>query len=319
MFIMLWLIFDNQITLGEFFSLLFYSFFLFNPLSEISNVVTSYREAKASTEQLEKIYSLPREEEVYGKKEVDKINSIEFKNVSFNYNSRDSSVSDINLKIDSGKSIAFVGPSGSGKTTLIKLLVGLYSPKKGEILFNKDNVDSLNKESLRKKIGLVSQETQLFAGTIKDNLIFSNPSANDEMCLDALKKASAMSIISKKGGDGLNTKIGEGGIKLSGGEKQRLAIARALLRNPELLIFDEATSSLDSITEKEITKTIQSIANKRKYGITIMIAHRLSTILHSDEIYVLERGKIVESGDHNSLLKKRGLYYALWREQVGKG
>jgi len=317
MFVMLWLIYTAQITLGEFFSLLFYSFFLFNPLSEISNVVTAYREARASNDELEKIYSLPKEESNEGKKQIKEINSIEFKNVSFNYNSRNTSISDINLKIDKGKSIAFVGPSGSGKTTLIKLLVGLYPPKKGDIIFNRDSVNSIDKESLRKKIGLVSQETQLFAGSIKDNLIFSNPEASDEMCIEALRNASALSIITRKGNDGLNTKIGEGGIKLSGGEKQRLAIARALLRNPELLIFDEATSSLDSITEKQITKTIQSITNKRKYGITVMIAHRLSTILHSDEIYVLERGRIVESGTHNSLLKKKGLYYALWREQVG--
>ncbi|MBI3623276.1 ATP-binding cassette domain-containing protein [Candidatus Pacearchaeota archaeon] len=205
--------------------------------------------------------------------------------------------------------------SGSGKTTLVKIILGLYSPTKGSLLLNGNDSRKIDYEEFRKKIGLVSQETQLFAGTIKENLLFANPEASVKDCFDVLKLASAMSIV-ERGNKGIDTKIGEGGIKISGGERQRLAIARALLRSPELLVFDEATSSLDSLTEKEITKTIQNISKKRPNMITILVAHRLSTIIHSNKIYVLEKGKIIEKGDHKKLVKNRGLYAALWRQQT---
>lgn len=209
-----------------------------------------------------------------------------------------------------GETIAFVGPSGAGKSTLVKLLVGLYRPQEGKIFYNGVDGDDLNFEELRTQIGFVTQDTQLFAGTIKENLIFVYPQATDEQVLEALHKASCDSLL-QRAEKGIETVIGEGGLKLSGGEKQRLSIARALLRQPHLLIFDEATSALDSITEEEITNTIRSIS-KEKEQITVMIAHRLSTIMHADRIYVLEKGQIVETGSHNELIADKGLYYAMW-------
>ncbi len=221
----------------------------------------------------------------------------------------------INLKIEAGKTVAFVGPSGSGKSTTVKLIVGLYHPTTGEVQFNDISGQDIDLIALRNRIGLVAQETQLFAGTIRENLLFVRPNATDKECIDALTAASANSLIDR-GDKGLDTKIGEGGLKLSGGEKQRLAIARALLRNPDILIFDEATSSLDSITEESITKTIKDIESSHKDLIRILIAHRLSTVIHADTIYVLEKGSLVEQGTHDELLKQNGLYSALWRQQI---
>jgi ATP-binding cassette, subfamily B, bacterial len=191
----------------------------------------------------------------------------------------------------------------------------LYQPTGGTILFNGIDSHTLNFDIVRTKIGLVSQETQLFSGTIKENLLFVNPTATDEECMTALRQAAADGLV-LRGDKGLDTKIGEGGIKLSGGERQRLAIARALLRHPEILIFDEATSSLDSMTEKEITETIKQIGKELPRLIKILVAHRLSTIVHSDRIYVLEKGTVIEEGSHGVLVEKKGLYFALWRQQI---
>ncbi|MEK6890510.1 MAG: ABC transporter ATP-binding protein [Nanoarchaeota archaeon] len=319
LFLMLYLLYNRLVTLGEFLSLFFYSFFIFAPLSEMGTVVSNYQEARASNEQLEEILNIKPSRKPKNAKHVDKLNSIEFKKVDFKYNSKDvSSISNVNLKINGGETVAFVGPSGSGKTTMIKLILGLYPVTKGNILINGVDSNKTDYDSLRSRIGFVSQETQLFAGTIRENLLFVNPNASDKDCLEVLKLASVLAIM-ERGDKGLDTKIGEGGIKLSGGERQRLAIARALLRNPELIIFDEATSSLDSLTEKEITKTIQSIRELRPNLTIVLVAHRLSTIAHAKTIYVLEKGSIVEHGTHNNLVKKKGLYYALWREQSAEG
>jgi ATP-binding cassette subfamily B protein len=241
---------------------------------------------------------IPSEPKPSSPQALGSLKKIEFHNVSFHYQEQDkTSVSDISVSINAGQTIAFVGPSGSGKTTLIKLLAGLYKPTRGTILYNGIESGQVEFEKLRKRIGLVSQETQLFAGTIRENLLFVNPQASDQECLQALESAAAMPIINR-GDKGLETRIGEGGIKISGGERQRLAIARALLRKPELIIFDEATSSLDSITEKSITATIQDIEKIRPDLMTILVAHRLSTVAHADWIYVLEKGKVVERGSH---------------------
>jgi len=218
--------------------------------------------------------------------------------------------------VKKGETVAFVGPSGSGKSTLVKLLVGLYRPKEGKIFYNNIDGNEMNFDELRSQIGFVTQDTQLFAGTIKENLLFVNPTATDKQLFDALQKASATSIL-QRAENGIETVIGEGGLKLSGGEKQRIAIARALLRDPHMLIFDEATSALDSITEEEITQTIREVSSKGNQ-ITVLIAHRLSTIMHADRIYVLERGEIAETGNHTELLEKKGLYYAMWRQQIGE-
>ncbi|RJQ28572.1 ABC transporter ATP-binding protein [Candidatus Parcubacteria bacterium] len=316
MFIMLYLLFAGEMSLGEFFSLLFYSFFIFNPLAEFGNLSSVYQEANASLEVLEEVLRMPPEPKPMHASDPGPLRKIEFKNVSFSYSNIVSAVRHVRFLLRGGETVAFVGPSGSGKTTLVKLLVGLYRPKSGDIFINGVSGKNLDYEAFRKRIGYVSQETQLFAGTIRENLLFVNPGASDEDCMRALELASATPILAR-GNAGLETKIGEGGIKLSGGERQRLAIARALLRDPDLIIFDEATSSLDSISEKAITQTIREIERVRPSVITVLVAHRLSTIAHADIIYVLEKGKVVEEGSHRSLLRKRGLYAALWREQGG--
>ena len=168
---------------------------------------------------------------------------------------------------------------------------------------------------LRKQLGFVTQDAQLFSGTIRENLLFVKPNATDEELYDVMKKASCQKLLDRAD-DGLNSTIGEGGIKVSGGEKQRLSIARAILRNPNLLIFDEATSALDSITEEEINETIRAISDHSR--ITVLIAHRLSTVMHADRIFVLEQGKIIEEGKHDDLVAEKGLYYAMWRQQIGE-
>lgn len=317
LFFLLYLIFNNTITFGEFFSLFIYSFFIFNPLQEIGNVIGTYREAEASLTNFQKLMETPKEATAPNPKDIGTVNKLSFKNVSFKYNSsNEDALVNISYETKLNQTIAFVGPSGSGKTSLVKLLVGLYLPTKGEIYYNDIPFEHIKKEILRTQIGFVTQDTQLFAGTIRENLLFVKPDATDTECLDALNKAQGQNLL-ERGGAGLDTLIGEGGVKVSGGEKQRLSIARALLRKPSILIFDEATSSLDSITEEEITKTIRDVS-MGKSRITILIAHRLSTIIHADCIYVLEKGLITETGTHSELLEKKGLYYAMWRQQIGE-
>ena len=317
MFFMLYLIFVKEITFGEFFSLLFYSFYIFSPLQELGNVITTYREAEASLVSFGKLMQTPKEEKAEKPKTIGTVESLKFDDVSFKYGSGgDDALKNISYEIQKGNTIAFVGPSGSGKTSLVKLLVGLYTPTIGEVFYNGVSFADVNKEELRAQIGFVTQDTQLFAGTIRENLLFVKPNATDAECLDALNKAQCQNLLAR-GGDGLDTLIGEGGVKVSGGEKQRLSIARALLRKPKILIFDEATSALDSLTEEEISKTIREISKSHSH-IIILIAHRLSTIMHADKIYVLEKGNIVESGTHGELLALKGLYFAMWREQIGE-
>ncbi|MDE2018977.1 MAG: ABC transporter ATP-binding protein [Patescibacteria group bacterium] len=328
LFTMLYLIFLGHVSLGEFLTLWFYSFFIFQPLGDIGTVAAQYQEAKGSLEKLKEILTIPPEEKPGNPVDVGQLKSIQFQNVEFSYQSNSvPAVKNINLEIRSGETVAFAGYSGSGKTTLVKLLVGLYRSTKGDIMINGVRGLDIDFDLLRRRIGYVSQETQLFAGTLRENLLFVQPDATDEDCWEALRAASVTGIADRPpvvfgvgGGKGLETRIGEGGIKISGGERQRLAIARALLRKPDLIIFDEATSSLDSITERSITKTIKDIAASRPNLITVMVAHRLSTISHADEIYVLQKGSILEHGPHEKILKhKDGLYTALWKEQSGGG
>ena len=318
--LLLWyLVGSGQITLGQLFSLLFYSFFIFGPLGELGNVSAQYQEARASLDQLDVILRLPPEPKPANPVDPGTLVGIEFKDVGFTYDGKVPVLKDISLSVGSGQSIAFVGPSGSGKSTLVKLLVGLYHRSTGQVLFNGVDSESLDFDLVRQRIGFVSQETQLFAGTIRENLLFVRPDATDAECKSALAAAAVTTIVERDAA-GLDTRIGEGGIRISGGERQRLAIARALLRNPQMLIFDEATSSLDSITEREITLTIKSIAEQRPTLMTVLVTHRLSTIAHADRIYVLERGRIIESGSHAELLRENdGLYAALWRQQSAEG
>ncbi|WP_018344133.1 ABC transporter ATP-binding protein [Cytophaga aurantiaca] len=315
--ILLLLIFDNELSPGKYFTFLFYSFFLFGPLQELGNVIIAYREAEVSLLNFDRILNLPKEVKPEHPQTIGQIKTLRFDNVGFKHQSAHSNaLNGISFSTQNGQTIAFVGPSGSGKTTLVKLLVGLYPPKDGSILYNDVLSTNIDLDELREKIGFVTQDTQLFSGTIRENLLFVKPDASDEDCLTVLHKAACQTLLARAD-KGLDTVIGEGGVKVSGGEKQRLSIARALLRQPDILVFDEATSSLDSITEEEITQTIREVSTVKDH-ITILIAHRLSTIMHADRIFVLERGNIIESGKHEDLLLEKGLYYAMWRQQIGE-
>lgn len=316
-FTLLLLIFKNIVTPGQYLSLMFYGFFIFGPMQEIGNIIISYREAEASLQNFDRVMKKEVEPKPLNPKKIGAIEELEFKNVSFQHQSAHyKALNSISFDVKNGETIAFVGPSGSGKSTLVKLLVGLYRPQEGSILYNNVNGKEFDFDELRNQIGFVTQDTQLFAGTIRENLLFVNPSATEEDLQLALKKSSCSALL-ERAEKGIETVIGEGGLKLSGGEKQRIAIARALLRKPHLLIFDEATSALDSITEEEITTTIKEIS-KEKEQITVLIAHRLSTIMHADRIYVLERGQVIETGSHLQLIEEKGLYYAMWRQQIGE-
>lgn len=314
---LLLLIFKNIVTPGQYLSLMFYGFFIFGPMQEIGNIIISYREAQASLNNFDRVMAKPVEQKPETPQKIGAIDDLEFRNVSFKHQSAQyKALNGISFEVKSGETIAFVGPSGSGKSTMVKLLVGLYRPLEGDIFYNHINGKDFDFDELRNQIGFVTQDTQLFAGTIRENLLFVNPSATEEDLQLALKKASCTALLNRAE-KGIETIIGEGGLKLSGGEKQRIAIARALLRKPHLLIFDEATSALDSITEEEITKTIREISDEKEQ-ITVLIAHRLSTIMHADRIFVLERGQIIETGSHEKLLAEKGLYYAMWRQQIGE-
>ena len=315
--LMLYLIFAREITMGQFFSLWIYSFFIFGPLQEVGNVINVYRETEVSLKNFEDILNTPKEPRPQRPVSLASLSRVEFENVVFQHQSATTRALDgISFTGSLGETIAFVGPSGSGKTTLVKLLVGLYRPRAGDIRYDGFSIEDVDLNQLRERIGLVTQDTQLFSGSIRENLLFVNPNASDEDCMTVLNKAACQSLL-RRADKGLDTVIGEGGVKVSGGEKQRLSIARALLRRPNLLVFDEATSSLDSLTEEEISETIREVSF-RKDLITILIAHRLSTVIHADKIFVLERGQIVESGRHDELVELKGLYYAMWRQQIGE-
>jgi ATP-binding cassette, subfamily B, bacterial len=308
-FALYYFLFGNKILVGDLLTMVFFTFFIFGPLQELSSFIIVRNETKVSMENFERLLNATSEFKPSNPKPMGKIESLHFNNVSFKHKSAQfPAVENINFHIKKG-------PSGSGKTTLVKLLVGLYPPAQGEVLYNTINSSAVNLLELRQQLGFVTQDAQLFSGTIRENLLFVKPNATDEELHDALQRASCDNLL-KRAQDGLNSTIGEGGIKVSGGEKQRLSIARAILRNPNLLIFDEATSALDSITEEEINSTIRTISDTNR--ITVLIAHRLSTIMHADKIFVLEQGKIIEQGKHDDLLLEKGLYYAMWRQQIGE-
>jgi len=317
MFSLLYFVFHKVLSIGQLMTMHFYSFFIFGPLQELGNVILSYREAEASLENIQSLFARPVEVKPLSPKPIHQIASLRFHQVGFQHQTAaHPALESISFEIKKGETVAFVGPSGSGKTTLVKLLVGLYPPGKGEIYYNGIDGREIDFDELRHQIGFVTQDTQLFSGTIKENLLFVNPQATDAQIEDVLQRSACYNLL-QRAENGINTVIGEGGLKLSGGERQRLSIARALLRQPQLMIFDEATSALDSLTEDEISQTIRQITDQREH-ITVMIAHRLSTIMHADRIVVLEKGNVAEMGTHNQLLEEKGLYYAMWRQQIGE-
>jgi len=318
MFVMMYLIFKNEISVGQYFMMMFYSFFIFGPLQELGNLFNIYREAEVSFANFKKILDTPAEAKPINPIQIDKLEKLAFNQVGYKYNgSNRAALDQISFEVKTGETIAFVGPSGSGKSTLVKLVVGLYKAQTGQITYNEVPAAQVSLDELREQIGFVTQETQLFSGSIKENLLFVKPNASDEELAHVLNQASCQNLL-ERASLGIDTLIGEGGVKVSGGEKQRLSIARALLRKPKMLVFDEATSALDSLTEEEINITIRTVTSSKEH-MSILIAHRLSTIMHADKIYVIERGSIIEAGKHDELLAEKGLYYAMWRQQIGEG
>ncbi len=283
LFILLWLIFRNVLTTGELIAMQFISTRIMFPLQDLGSIILAYREAEAS---LQIFSNLMMKEPEYRPEEpvdIGEIEKLRFDDVSFRYRKAEhDAIENLSFSAGIGETVAFVGPSGCGKSTLVKLLVGLYSPTKGTIFFDDIPAREIRYNRMRRQLGFVTQDTQLFSGSVRANMQFVKPEATDEEILAALKKASSLRLV-EESPYGLDTILGEGGKMVSGGEKQRLAIARALVRNPRILIFDEATSALDSLTEEQITDTLREISAGKKQ-IILMIAHRLSTIMHADRI-----------------------------------
>ena len=317
LFILLWLIFRNVLSAGELVSLQVIINIIFGPLQQMGSFILQYREAEASLELFDELMALPVETRPEDPVDIGLIERIRFEDVVFRFkDAMENAIDGISFAAELGDTIAFVGPSGSGKSTLVKLLVGLYRPNEGTSYIDEVPTNELRFNRVRRQIGFVTQDPQLFSGMIRENLQFVKADATEEEMLAALEKASAMPIL-ERATDGLDTRLGESGMRVSGGERQRIAIARALIRNPRLIIFDEATSALGSLTEQEVTNVIRDISTEDE-SIVILIAHRLSTIAHADTIYVLEKVRFVETGSHEELLEQLGLYYAIWRQQVGE-
>lgn len=315
----LWLgtvqVIKGNISFGELLSFNSLLVYFLNPIENIINLQPTLQTAIVAAERLAEILdlSLEKSEDEHKKIIPNTLNGeIEFKNLDFRYGSRSLILKNINLKIRKGERIALVGESGSGKTTIAKLLINFYQCEKGELIINGYNIKDINIESLRDKIAYISQETFLFNGTIIENLSLGNPYLTYEEIIEACKKAQIHEFINSLPLR-YNTLVEENGANFSGGQKQRLSIARAILRKPEILIMDEATSNLDSITERAIENTIHEFS---KGMTTIIIAHRLSTIMRCDNIYILENGEIIEHGNHKELIERKAKYYSLWKDQL---
>ena len=303
---------NGDIDVGGFVVINAYMLQLYQPLNFLGSV---YREIRQSLTDMENMFSLLEVSTVSkdSREDIPENNNadIRFNKVSFDYDIRRTIIKDISFTVPNGKKVAIVGPTGAGKSTISRLLFKFYDPKEGEIYINNININRVSQESLRQMIGVVPQDTVLFNDTIYYNIVYGKIEANKEEVISAAKNADIHDFISALP-DGYETIVGERGLKLSGGEKQRVAIARTILKNPKIFFFDEATSALDSSTEKEIQKNLENVSKDKT---TLIIAHRLSTAANADNIIVLDKGVITEQGTHESLLLEKGKYFEMWEKQ----
>ncbi len=305
----------GEMPIGTYSFLVFITQRLLWPLTTLGHTLDEYQRSMASTNRVLDLIDTPIKISS-GTKNINPnkiLGRVEFENVEFNYKGRQPIISKFNLKISAGKTIGIVGATGSGKSTIIKLLLRLYQIKQGKIKLDGDNIDSIDLKDLRRCIALVSQDVYLFHGTIGENIAYGSPTASNEMIRNAAKLAEATEFIENLPNK-YNTLVGERGQRLSGGQRQRIALARAILKNAPILILDEATAAVDNETEAAIQRSLSKITKNRT---TIVIAHRLSTVRNADEIIVLEKGQIVESGIHEMLISKNGPYSDLWKVQAG--
>ncbi|WP_299119115.1 peptidase domain-containing ABC transporter [uncultured Tenacibaculum sp.] len=318
--ILLWsgsyFVIEREITAGELMSFYAIIGYFMSPVASLIGANKQIQNALIAADRLFEIMDLEREEnenKIVLRK--DKIEDIEFKNVAFRYGTRVQVFTDFNLKIKKGNITAIVGESGSGKSTLISLLQNLYPLQKGQITIGDLDLKYIQHESLRELVSVVPQKIDLFAGNVIDNIAVGDFAPNMELIIDICKSIGILEFIESLP-NGFNTYLGENGATLSGGQKQRIAIARALYKQPEVLVLDEATSSLDSSSENYIQKAVETLREQNKT--IIIIAHRLSTVVNADDIVVLQKGKVLEQGNHNLLYNKQGKYYDLWQQQIPK-
>ena len=309
-----YLIMKGSLSLGELISFVTLLGYFLGPLTRLITLQPQLQELEVAGQRVGEILDLPEEKEISNglitNKKIE--GSIRIQNLSFSYGTRGLTLNNISMEIKAGEKVAIVGPSGSGKTTLLKLIMKFYKAESGNIYLDDQNIDDIDTESYRNYFGYVPQEILLFSGTIAENIAWGNEHATPEDIFNAAKEAQALDFISKLN-NRFATMVGERGASLSGGERQRIAIARIILRKPKVLVLDEATSNLDSLSETSIMKTINSIGKKMT---TVIVAHRLSTIRNCDRIFVLKDGKLSEEGNHESLIEKNGIYAQMWKSQT---
>nr|WP_273424810.1 ABC transporter ATP-binding protein [Halomonas sp.] len=306
---------NGSLNVGAYGVLVFLTQRLLWPLTGLAQVIDLFERAMASTKRILDLLEVPItvKDDSTTPLTAPVKGDVRFEAVSFQYEASQVGVNGVDLHVSAGNTLALVGATGSGKSTLIKLLLRFYDPASGRVLVDGQPITDVSMHSLRQAIGLVSQDVYLFEGSIRDNIAYGQPDADDAAIIDAAKTAEAWSFIETLP-QGLDTPVGERGVRLSGGQRQRLSLARALLKDPPILVLDEATSAVDNETEAAIQRSLKRIAHGRT---VIMIAHRLSTIVHADEIVVIEKGQVAERGTHASLLAADGHYAAQWRVQTG--
>ena len=307
---------NGSLNVGAYGVLVFLTQRLLWPLTGLAEVIDLFERAMASTRRILDLLEEPiRMPDTADRPLVQPVaGKVSFDHVSFRYPSSGAGLDGVDLRVEAGNTLALVGATGSGKSTLIKLLLRFYDPSEGDIRVDDQSIRSVSLRSLREAIGLVSQDVFLFEGSIRDNLAYGSPGASDEQIIDAARTAEAWEFIAALP-EGLSSPVGERGIRLSGGQRQRLSLARALLKDPPILVLDEATSAVDNETEAAIQRSLKRIGHNRT---VIMIAHRLSTIVDADTIAVIDNGTVIESGTHASLLARNGAYAAQWQVQTGQ-